>query len=407
MRRASLLSLSLLATLSFAATLAAQSGTPEPKRPELPAGADTNDAAVYMRYGIARLDDNPKDAAEAFYWASRIDPQMGEAFYARRIALLLSDRPRLVSYIDRSKKTMRSPEIRSIDSLQLRALVLNPFLYRRFDRKLLTEYVFEMGRREGYNAAEMNAFIMDAFRHMGPWMSGWLAYCDARFPAALDFYEKAMKHDKDEAYGAHAERARIFYLLGNYDSALTEMTAAVDGMRKQDDKDLVFEYDSKAVYEQGIGMIQEHLGHLDAARDAYARALQEDLSYYPAHVRLSQVALQKGDTAAAVNEMDLAVQLRGDQPGLRYDYGMLLLYAAKDSLAEQQMRKAIELEPYYAAPYQYLARILDAHGQPAPAIAQYEAFLARASSRDPMVAWTRNRIAYLKGGTQGATEHAP
>lgn len=406
MRRAPLLSLSLLATLC-AASLPAQSGKKEVKRPELPVGADTNDATTYMRFGISHLDDDPRRASEAFYWASRLDPEMGEAFYARRVALLLADRGRLVSYLEHSRKTVRSPEVRSIDSLQIRALVLNPFLYRRFDRRLLTEYMFELGRRAGYDAAEMNAYMLESRSHMGPWMSGWFAYCDARFPDALKFYDQAMKADKDEAYGAHAERGRIFYILGNYDSALTEMTAAVAGMRKKDDKDLVFEYDSKAVYEQGVGMIQEHLGNLDAARDAYARALEEDLSYYPAHVRLSQVALQKGDTAAAVNEMDLAVQLKGDEPGLHYDYGVLLISAFRDSLAEPQFRKAIELEPYYAAPYQYLARILDARGQPDKAIEQYEAFLARASQRDPMVAWTRERIVHLRSAAQGTKGSTP
>lgn len=398
--------LGIIAAL-VAAPLPAQGKHKEVKRPELPADADTNDAATYMRYGIDQLDRDPNKAAAAFYWATRIDPAMSEAFYARRIAYLLADHSRLVSYLQRSGKTVRSPEVRRIDSLQIRALALNPFLYRRFDRRLLTEYLFELGRRQGVDAVEMNAFLLESRRQMGPWMSAWFAYCDSRFPVALEEYEKAMKEDKDAASGAHAERGRIFYILGNYDSALTEMTAAIDGMRKKDDKDLVFEYDSKAVYEQSIGMIEEQLGKPDAAREAYGRALSEDLSYYPAHQRLAELALAKGDTATALSEMEVAVQLEGNDPAMRSEYGALLIAASNDTLAEAQFRKAIELEPYYAASYQFLARILDARGLPDKAIPEYEAFLARASQREPMVGWVRDRVLKLRAATQNATRSTP
>ncbi|HEX6533694.1 MAG TPA: tetratricopeptide repeat protein [Gemmatimonadaceae bacterium] len=401
MRRVSLASICFAAAL-VAAPLSAQDVHKVVKRPELPAGADTNDAVTYMRYGIDQLDHDPNKAAAAFYWATRIDPTMSEAFYARRIAYLLADHSRLVSYLERSGKTVRSPEVRRIDSLQIRALALNPFLYRRFDRRLLTDYLFELGRRNGVDAAEMNAYILESRHHLGPWMSAWFAYCDSRFPVALEQYAKASEEDKDAAYGAHAERGRIFFIIGNYDSALTEMTAAIDGMRKKDDKDLVFVYDSKAVYEESIGLIEEHLGKPDAAREAYGRALSEDLSYYPAHQRLAELALAKGDTATALSEMDLAVQLAGSEPAMRYEYGALLIAAGKDTLAEAQFRKAIELEPYYAAPYQYLARILDARGRPDEAIPQYEAFLARAPKREPFVGWVRDRVLTLRAARSSA-----
>jgi tetratricopeptide (TPR) repeat protein len=236
-------------------------------------------------------------------------------------------------------------------------------------------------------------------------MNGWMAYCDARFPTALADYADAIKQNKDkDDYELHAERARIFTLLGNVDSALAQMTIAVDQMRKQDTKKLVFVYESKAIYEQSIGMLQESQGNLDAAREAYGQALAEDLSYYPVHVRLGGLAFAKGDTATGLNEIDLAVQLKGDDPVLRYRYGYALVLAGKDSAAEQQMRKAIELEPYYAAPYQLLGRILDAHNRPAEAIEQYQQFLARAPRSDQQVQWTEQRIALLKSKTAPGSE---
>lgn len=383
------------ALLIGAAPLPAQKHAKEIERPELPAGSDTNDAGAYLRYAVDQLEKRPEKAADAFYWVTRLDPTSSAAYYGRRVALLLSDHDRLVRYMERSRNTIESKDIRAIDSLQIHALTLDPFIYRRWDQELVTQFLFELARRNGVDVTAMNYYLLQHQRDFGPDTRGWIDYSNARFPAALADYDEELHREKN-AYGAHAERSRIFYLIGNYDSALTEMQAALDGMRKRDEKELVFEYDSKAIYEQSIGMIQERLGHTDAARDAYAQALVEDLSYYPAHVQLGQLALTKGDTTSAVNELDLAVQLKGDDPGLRYAYGLLLVEADQDSLAQQQLRKAIELEPHYAAPYQLLARILDAHAHKADAIQMYQTYLAHAAQSDPQYEWTKGRIAYLE-----------
>lgn len=400
------LSLLAVAIAIAAAPLPAQTHAREIKRPELPAGADTNDAAAYVSYAVEKLARQPEKAADAFYWATRIDPTVGAAYYGRRVALLLSDHDRLVRYMERARNTVESKDIRAIDSLQIHALTLDPFIYRRWDHELVDEFMFELARENGVDVTAMNYYLLQHQRDFGPDTRGWIDYSNARFPAALADYDEELHREKN-AYGAHAERSRIFYLIGNYDSALTEMQAALDGMRKRDEKELVFEYDSKAIYEQSIGIIQERLGHVDAARDAYAQALVEDLSYYPAHVQLGQLALTKGDTTSAVNELDLAVQLKGDDPGLRYTYGLLLVEANQDSLAEQQLRKAIELEPYYAAPYQLLARILDAHAHKAEAIQTYQTYLAHAALSDPQYAWTKGRIAYLEQPPQPPVASQP
>ena len=40
-----------------------------PRRPALPAAADTNDARAYYELGVRSMDRRPEVAADAFYWA--------------------------------------------------------------------------------------------------------------------------------------------------------------------------------------------------------------------------------------------------------------------------------------------------------------------------------------------------
>jgi tetratricopeptide (TPR) repeat protein len=190
-----------------------------------------------------------------------------------------------------------------------------------------------------------------------------------------------VKHAKYKAY-LRAERGRIFYYAGQHDSAVAEIGLAIDELRKQDSKDLVILYSSKALLEHSVAKIHEERGDIEGARAAYGRALEEDLAFYPAHLNLGLLALQLGDTATGVSELQLAVEIKGDDPMLRLFYGYLLAYLKRHAEAEAQFRKAIELEPYYARSYQLLAQVYDAQQKRLEAIAHYEAYLARAALRD-------------------------
>jgi len=52
-------------------------------RPRISASADTNDARAYYAAGVAALQKDPKKAADAFQWATLIDPGYAETYYGR------------------------------------------------------------------------------------------------------------------------------------------------------------------------------------------------------------------------------------------------------------------------------------------------------------------------------------
>jgi tetratricopeptide (TPR) repeat protein len=384
--------------------LQAQTGK-VPKRPDLGGDADTNFAPAYYTYGVSKLERDPDRAAAAFYWAARIDPAWAQPLYARRVALFLADPRLLVGYMNGNRRYIESKEARSIDSLELRALTLNPFLPRDLDKQLIVAYLRalfqEELRKTGEEMDAAHAVRFDYF--MEKYLRNYarervrarMAVSEGRLPEALDLYRRALSQEREDQAGIHIERARAFHMLGNDDSTRGELTQALDELRKKDEKALVYVYQSKALLEHCIGLTYESKAQFEPAREAYGMALEEDLSYYPAHIRLGSVAFASGDTASALNELDLAVQLKGDDPWLRATYGITLAQTNRSAAAVEQLRKAIELEPFYPGPYYILGRVEETAGKSADAAEGYRGYLAHASSQDARVADVKQRLAAL------------
>lgn len=386
MRHALLITWLATGVLVAAPHLAAQNDD-HPDRPALAASADTNDAYAYYDFGLATLHDDPEKAADGFYWAARLDPSWANAFYARRTALLLTNKRRLVRYWNENKSVLRSKEIRHIDSLYLHALTLNPFLDQGLDQVLFRAIVHQIAADASGDPSVNSSDIeeeLNHYIHFGPpSLRAWIAYGEHRFESALSLYAIAIKKaNKKDRASLHADRGRIFFQLNKPDSALAELTEALEAMRKVDKKDLVYVYQSKALMEYSIAMVQRRKGDAAAAREALGRALEEDLSYSPAHLQLGYMALEAKDTTTALSEMSLAVQIAGNDPWLRYTYGCTLNATGKYQEAEAQLRKTVELDPVYAPAHFELAKALDGESRNADALAEYRTFLSLASHKD-------------------------
>lgn len=369
----------------------------EPSRPMLTAAADTNDWAAYYDAGTGWVRSDPKKAADAFYWASRIDPSRPEPFYGRRIAQLLQDRRRLLLYWRGERSVVRSREIQRIDSLYLHALSLNPFFYHRLDRFFLEAIIQEIARdlSAGTNipSGELE-YMLDQSVHTGdPSLRAWVAYSEGDFDRAERLYGDAIKRARRGRGKAvmMTNRGRLYFQRDKSQEALKDLTDALQELRKADRKDLIYVYESKALTEQGVGMVQNRIGNTEAAREAFARSLQEDLSYVPAHVQLAMLALDGKDTVTALSEMDLAVQIRPGDAWLRYLYGFTLAEVGRHAEANDQLSTAIRHNAVYAAPRLALGRVLEAEAQPQEALLHYRAFLSLASANDP-----RRREAQLR-----------
>lgn len=382
--------------------LPAQRLGPAPKRPTLPAALDTNDAEVYHDYAMDIFDRDPAAAAAGFYWAARIQPEYASALYGRRAAIIAS-RPELLENFQKSSPNVKVlQEWRAVDSLYLRALKINPFLYTRLDKRLFEIVIRErmlgksLRRRNEMDRGAIEMMTAQFIDQSGPQMRAWAAYNDGAFHKALELSAEALKTAKVKA-PIHVDRARTFGILGDADSSVAEFTRALEEMRQKDAKDLVRLYNSKAMLEQSIGTLYEHASFTDEAREAYGRALQEDLGFYPAHVRLGAMAAAEQDTATALSELSLAVQIAPDEPQVHFAYGTLLLQFGRSAESIAQLKEAIEQEPFYARPYPQLVALLEKSGDRAAALAACERFLLIASRRDAdRTAMTQKRLDLMK-----------
>jgi tetratricopeptide (TPR) repeat protein len=404
-----------LAGLCLAGPLAAQRGRDSsPRRPPLGEAADTNSAMAYYTHGANVLERSPAEAAASFWWASRLNPGWADALYGEYVARLLMDKNRLVGYMDGQRSTLRSRDIQHIDSLYWQARTFSPFLVRRFDRALLATYlqtwVENEARRDDPGSHPDAGWIDHQIRiyldRDDNYVGAWMAASQGNFPEAARRYQTVLQRARYKS-GLRADLARVHYQMGAYDLALEALRQSMAEWRREDKEERgVILYQSKAVLEHSIGMIHEQKGDTAAAREAYGRALQEDISYFPAHLRLSALALAGGDSVTATAEMDLAVQIAAEDPYLHLQNGMMLASARRFQEAMAEFQKATQINPDYATPYFVMARMYDGSGMAEEAAANYRSFLDHAARSDPQAEAVRQRVAQLAAETAGAAQPA-
>jgi len=394
-----ILTMALAAAAACATAASAQRVHDVPARPALWAGADTNSAGAYYLLGVQRLERDARTSAAAFYWAERLSPGWPDALYGRHVALLMSDPHRMEMYETR-RGGIGDREIQAIDSLYYRAVQRDPFLHRKLEKQYVMMYYrnayAEAIRQEtgGRDDAAAEYLMQSLMRDTDPYTRAWLAYADGRFPAAIQFYEQVLRRERNPTR-LRLRLGQIHYLSGNFTQAAEHLRLGIEALRQDDRRQVVRVYESKAMLEYSLAAALQQAGNVDAAREAYGRALQEDLAFWPGHRAMANLAVSKGDTATALSELALAVEIAPNEADLHYEYGYLLLAAHKAVESAAEMKKAAELDPYYAAPHFFLGAMHDASGMTEEALEHYRVFLARAAGDDSHLAQARARVAAL------------
>ncbi|HTT69029.1 MAG TPA: hypothetical protein VMF70_13470 [Gemmatimonadales bacterium] len=392
--------------VASATPLAAQGNGPGkmPRRPALPSGSDTCDAYAYYQLGMARVHDDPETAAAAFYWTHRLSPDAAVAYYAERIALLLADRYVLSGYIEDDRRTLQSADVRRIDSLEVRALTLDPFFPQQLDELLIVTYftnrIHDDYRQHGEEVSDLDVefYVRSALRTLGPATSAWLAFGRGEYRQAADYWAGEERHHRKDS-DLRAWRARALFLLGQPDSARVELDSALAVARRSDAEKMKYVYDSKVLWEYEIGRIDELQGRDSAAREAYQQALVEDLSFYPAHSRLAYIAMRTVDTATAVTELQRAIELKPDDYTARLLLGTVLAARHETGPATEQLRRAAEAEPWVPQPHLVLGDALRLAGDHDGAVTEYQRFVALAARSHRDLAAVRQRLAELGAPT--------
>jgi len=350
-----------------ALTVASDPSAPLP-RPALPPPADTNDARAYYERAVPLIQAGfSLDTADmALYWASRLDPDWANPLYARAMVILRALRADLLWSLFRYRSTQRlslTPrQAQLVDSLVRLAWAHNPLLF-----------------------TDLDLFVMPPMLpggHLDPGLDGWRAYKVGDFTRAESLLAIALRRHPEQVE-LRISRAQSLALLGRYDSAAAEFGAARDTMRARQVSHASPVLPSLEMFDYAIGIVRVNQGNFTSAREAFGRALTENLAFYWAHARLAGADLALGDTAAALTELALAVELEQHDPALRLYNGYVLRVARRYAEAAGELQVAIQLDPYYAQPHLQLALIAGAEGNGTAAVDHYRRFLELAARRDP------------------------
>ncbi len=378
------------------------------KPPRRPAAADSNDARAYYRAGLVDMEKDAEQAEASLYWATRLQPTWAQALYLRRVTELRADDYTLVRYYQGDRKARRA--MQGADSLLYRARMIEPFLLLEHDRDLLVHYLETAitadtkTRNPNANAGELRYAVTNYIRELmqednrNHVMAGWLAFSERRYPEALDHYAKAIG-SKHESPGLHDDRATMFFVLKQYDSAAAELRHAVNEMKKEEKKEDAVIYRPKALLDYRLAHVFLMADKTDSAKAALGRALEEDLAFYPAHITLASMALAHGDSAGAKGEMDLAVQLQPTDPYPFMRHADLAIALHDYDQAAASLKSVIALEPFFAEPHRLLGLVAEAQKNTTDAIEHYRRFLSLTVRDDRAASVLRDRIKQL-GGVQ-------
>jgi len=346
-----------------------------PRRPRLPPSADTNAASAYENWGIGKIGRYPDSAAAAFYWASRLDPWRASPYYERGVALVLThaEKPEYAGsfYPWAITRQLSIEEISFVDSLNQLALLRDPFLERPLDRYL-----------SGAPGPRMLSRLRD------PAQRGYVHFALGAYDSAVANLGKALAK-QPEFSGLRMLRAISFYYLERFDSTAAELQALLTSLTERDEKRMVRVYHSKAMLHYAMGIALVQTGD-STAREHFEQALVEDLSFYMARVRLAGLSLARGDTAAAIDFLAQAVELKDDDPALHYFYGVLQRTRDR-TLATAAFERSIALDPVYAPPYMQLGLMADVRGDTATAIKAYDRFIALSARDEPQIPMAQAR----------------
>ena len=381
---------------------------------------DTNDANTYYQAGLASVNADPAGAAAAFYWASRINPAWAEPYFGRWFALTqAAEQTEILKKQDKKKNKdmVLVPDsiLKHLDSLVILADIHDPF----FDEKIALEAASanNHGELALYNSLrnkEINEYNDSVMKegdvpilgvHNIKMQHSWAqSYEDRHFDSASADLAKLIKKHPD-AFQLYIYRAKAQYYLKQYDSTVATLTAAVGQIEKRDTTKVLPVYISREMLTYMIAMADAQAHRDTAAKATFQLVVTQNLGFHMAHLHLASQALDKRDTATAINEAQIAAQIRPDDPVVQLFLGYALMNAGHMPDGIEHLRQATTVDPYYSLPYYYLGQGLEQTGNDTAALNAYRGYLAHAARREGLRQSASDAIAMLSIPKQPAATH--
>jgi len=124
-------------------------------------------------------------------------------------------------------------------------------------------------------------------------------------------------------------------------------------------------------FERGLALEDEDP---EAARRAYARALQLDPGQVDAYVNLGRLVHEAGDAVEAARLYGLALERSPDDPVIHFNLALALEDTAGPAAAARSYERALELDPDFADAHFNLAGLCEQLDRGADALRHYRAY---------------------------------
>lgn len=238
-----------------------------------------------------------------------------------------------------------------------------------------------------------------------PRTAGLWAYKAGNYSKAVKKLGEAIRKSPENA-AFHVLRAYAWVRLKQSDSAVADLTALIDRLERIQDSSFA-PYVAKDFLYYAIGILRAGQERFPEARVAYEGALVENLGLYMTHVRLSAVALFLEDTTTALNELETATLIRGDDPMLLTYLGSVLDGASRLGDAESELRAAIHADTDYALPYAFMGHVAEQRHDTTRALSSYREYLARASRTAAERVWVDDHVQRLTNHARPKNSQSP
>lgn len=222
---------------------------------------------------------------------------------------------------------------------------------------------------------------------------------------AIECFNQAIETDRNYAL-AYAGLADAYVVLSLYrnDPALDERSRAREAAMKA----LSLNGDLAEAH-TALGFVNTQEYDFAGAEREYERALELNPNYATAHQWYGEMLSHLGRHDEAVAQLRLALEIDPLSLIINVMYGNILFYARRYDEAIVQLKKTLELDNNFAITHQCLARIYQARGNYADAVAEFARYQELIGEQKTA---TQVRESFVKGGWQGflramTGEHRP
>jgi tetratricopeptide (TPR) repeat protein len=333
---------------------------------------DPNDPVAYYNLGLwYTAEKQYQSALDHFHKALEIEPHASDAYFAIYCVEYAKDKKLYDKALEKEPTPEVKEKIYEISSYLNSAIMYDPF----FDWKLST--ILLDTKPSAHGNPYLAAFIDAVYYYL---LDGFIQF-------RLGNYERAVKkldlliQRSPEYTQAYLVRGFAKMQLAQYEEAINDFRFVIEEMAEYNEKMVLPIYINPAELYYIIGCIHLKDGNLDKAEETFKKVIMENMGFYMAHYRLSNIHEQRGNNIEALKELDAAIIAKPDDAVFHFSKGICLNTMNRDWEAMQEYMEAISIKPNYPMPYYALAIVFESVKNKEAALENYKFFIDKAPKR--------------------------